>query len=424
MDLPKCTDLPRVAKVCQLFPTDALDDPAGSVRSELRNFGLAGKIKRRDRIGITVGSRGAGGTAAMTRAIVEEIKGAGAEPFILPAMGSHAGATPEGQAEILSHFGVTEKSMGCSIDARMDTVVLGTGQNGYEAHYALAAQEADAVVVLARTAVHPNLKAGEHSEGVASGLLKMVMIGLGKQAGAQSAHHHGLAESILEVPDLQLKRSNIVAGVSVVENAYRRPYHIEVVAPDDFLASDQRQLRVARSLVGQIPFDALDVLVVERMGKDIAGSGLDPNVIGFWRFEGGPRVPNFRRIISCNLTPASLGNATGIGLNDFVTRRLVDQMDQHVTWMNILTGSNRDGSLLEGYVPLVAETDREALETALGTIMPSDAPLVCFIHDTGNLQEMMVSEGLLPLAAQLPSIQVVGDLQPAPFDDSGTLQWL
>src|SRR5579885_1548011 len=327
-------------------------------------------------------------------------------------------------ASRLSFFGVTEQSMGVPIDARMETVVLGKGYNGYEAHYAVSAREADGVIVLGRTTVHPNLKAGEQSDGVASGLLKMTMVGLGKQKGAASAHHHGLAQSVLQVPDLQLKHGNIIAGVSIVENAYREPYHVEVVPPEEFKASDQRQLKLAQSLLGQIPFDELDVLVADQMGKDVAGSGLDPNVIGFWRFEGGPHVPNFRRIVSLDLTRASAGNAIGIGLNDMVTRRLVNKMSQEATYMNLLTGANKDGSTIEGYIPIVAETDREALELALGSITPADAPRVCHIHDTSRLEEMMVSESLLPLAKQLPNIEVLSDLQPPPFDQEGRLQWL
>jgi hypothetical protein len=151
---------------------------------------------------------------------------------------------------------------------------------------------------------------------------------------------------------------------------------------------------------------------------------MDPNIIGFWRFEGGPHVPNYRRIVALSLTPASLGNATGVGLADFVSRRVVDQMNQHNTWINILTGANKDGSTIEGYVPIVAETDREALELALASVMPADAPRVCHIRDTSRLEEMMVSEALLPLASQLPNVEVLSDLQSPPFDESGVLQWL
>jgi hypothetical protein len=424
MDLPKVTTLPRMAKVRQLLPRDKLEDVEGAVRARLRKLNLGERIQQGHRIGITAGSRGAGGLVPALRAIIAEVKAEGGKPFIIPAMGSHGNATPEGQKYILACFGVTEQSLGVPIDARMETVVLGTGYNGYEAHYAVSAKEADGIIVLARTTVHPNLKAGEKSGGVASGFLKMTMVGLGKQKGAASAHHHGLANCILQVPDLQLKHGNIIAGVSIVENAYREPYNVEVVPPEEFKASDQRQLKLAQSLLGQVPFDELDVLIADRMGKDIAGSGLDPNVIGFWRFEGGPHVPNFRRIVSLDLTEASAGNAIGIGLNDVVTRRLVDKMSKGATYMNLLTGANKDGSTIEGYIPIIAETDREALELALGSIMPSGSPRVCHIHDTSRLEEMMVSEALFPLAKQLPSIEVLTELQPPPFDQEGRLQWL
>jgi hypothetical protein len=424
MELPKAKNLPPMAKVRQLLPHDRLEDVEGAVRAGLRKLRLGRRIQKRQRIGITAGSRGAGGMVPALRAIIAEVRAEGGKPFIIPAMGSHGSATPEGQKHILACFGITEQSLGVPIDARMETVVLGTGSNGYEAHYAVSAKEADGVIVLARTAVHPNLKAGEQSDGVASGLLKMTMIGLGKQRGAQSAHHHGLAECILQVPDLQLKQGNIIAGVSMVENAYREPYQIEVVAPDEFKASDQRQLKIAQSLLGQIPFDELDVLIADQMGKDVAGSGLDPNVIGFWRFEGGPHVPNYRRIVSLDLTEASAGNAIGIGLNDVVTLRLVEKMSKEATYMNLLTGTNKDASTIEGAIPIIAKTDREALELALGSIQPMDQPRVCHIHDTSRLEEMMVSEALFPLAKQLPNMEVLTDLQPPPFDQEGRLQWL
>jgi hypothetical protein len=251
----------------------------------------------------------------------------------------------------------------------------------------------------------------------------MVVVGLGKQAGAQSAHHHDLARSILEVPGL-LPRTNIVAGVAIVENAYRQPYRVEAVPPEQFKACDQRLLQVARSVLGQLPFDELDVLVCDQMGKTVAGSGLDPNVIGFWKFEGGPRAPNYRRIVSLDLTEGSAGNATGIGLNDFVTQRLVDKMDRHATYMNMLTAASKDSFLLEAYTPFVAPTDRAAIELALASVAPCPAPKLCHIRDTSRLEELMVSEALLPLARQLPNLEVLTDLQPLQFDEQGRLAWL
>lgn len=424
MDLPKDKQLPRMAKIRQLLPRDKLDDIEGAVRAGLRQVNLSSRIQKGHRIGIAAGSRGAGGTVDALRAIIAEVRAEGGEPFIIPAMGSHGGATPEGQIHILACFGITEKTMGVPIDARMETVVLAKGTNGYEAHYAVSAREADGIILLARTTVHPNLKAGEKSDGVASGLLKMTMIGLGKQKGAQASHHYGLPNCILQVPDLQLKHGNVIAGVSIVENAYREPYHVEVVPPEQFKASDQRQLKLAQERLGYIPFDELDVLVCDQMGKDVAGSGLDPNIIGFWRFEGGPHAPNYRRVVSLSLTEASGGNAIGIGLNDVVTRRLIEKMSQHATYMNLLTAANKEGSTIEGYVPVIAETDREALELALGSIQPAGQPRVCHIHDTSRLEEMMVSEALFPLAKQLPNIEVLSDLQPPPFDKEGRLQWL
>src|SRR5436305_8327656 len=279
MALPR-RSLPAMARVRQKLPSDHIGDVRQDVTQKLLECGLRDKVKPSNRIAITAGSRGIGGFIELLSGIADAVKSCGGEPFIIPAMGSHGGATPEGQAEILHRLGVNEQSAGAPIRATMDTQELGPAENGAVAHLDRFAAEADGIIVLGRTKTHPE-SVGE----LASGLLKMCTVGLGKQVGAHEAHSHKLWDSVRAVPKVQLAKSKILCGVAVVENGYRRPCAIEVVPPsyEAFLESDMRLLRLAKTHLARIPFEDLDLLVVDELGKTISGGGMDPNIIGLWR---------------------------------------------------------------------------------------------------------------------------------------------
>ncbi len=418
MELPRM-DVPPIAKVRQALPPDHIADIAGEVHRSLESAGLRDKVKPGQTVAITAGSRGMGGFNEILRAIVAQVRYYQAEPFLIPAMGSHGGATAEGQAAILKGYGITEERMGCPIRATMETVSLGRAENGAEVHYDRYAYEADATIVLGRCKTHPILH-----EGNGSGLLKMTTIGLGKQRGAQEAHSHGLAESVQQVPKIALAQGNVILGVNVVENGYRQPYQIEVVEPGDFWASDRRCLDLARAFVARIPFEQLDVLVVNYIGKDISGAGMDPNVTGFWRAEGmGERVPDYTRIVVLDLTNQTQGNALGIGQADFTTQRLVEKIDHRATTINMLTAASRNGRLIEAAVPIALATDREAIEVALRAAVPRAAPRICWIKDTDALGKCWITQALLPEARQNPQIEVLSEPAPWPFDAAGNLHW-
>lgn len=291
--------LPPMARIRQALPNDHIADVRADVRQKLVHSGLLRVIRPGHRIAITAGSRGIGGLVELLSGISDAVKGCGGEPFIVPAMGSHGGATPEGQAEILRRLGVSEQSAGAPVHATMDTQALGNSESGAIAYVDRIAFEADGIIVLGRTKTHP-----ESAGVLASGLLKMCTIGLGKQIGAHQAHSHGLWESVRAVPKLQLAKSKILCGVAVVENGYQRPCAIEVVPPDydAFLESDMRLLRVAKPHLARIPFDELDLLIVDELGKTISGGGMDPNIIGLWRNSDAPHHPNYRRIVVLSLT--------------------------------------------------------------------------------------------------------------------------
>jgi hypothetical protein len=417
MPLPR-RPLPSMARVRQKLPSDRIDDVRGDVARKLLGWGLRGKVKPKDRIAVTAGSRGIGGLIELVSGIVDAVRDCGGDPFVVPAMGSHGGATPDGQQEILKRLGVTDKSVGAPVRATMDTVDLGAASNGATAHVDRNAAEADGIIVLGRVKTHPE-SAGE----LASGLLKMCTVGLGKQVGAHQAHSHGLWPSVRSIPRIQLAKSAIVCGVAVVENGYREPCVVEVVPPsyDAFLEADMRLLNAAKAHLARIPFDDLDVLVVDELGKTVSGAGMDPNIIGLWRNSDAPHRPNFRRIVVLSLTYPSLGNGLGIGMADFTTRRFADAYDPMVSYVNLLTASEPGGNTREGPLPLVLESDREAIEVALFSSLAAANPRVCRIKNTALLDELWASEALMEHIRQSSNLQVVQPPAPFAFDQAANL---
>lgn len=404
-----------MARVRQRLPADRIEDVRGDVQRKLDAVGITGTIRSGSRIAITAGSRGIGGLTGIAAAV----RRCGGQPFIIPAMGSHGGATPHGQAEILRRLGVNEQSSGAPIHSSMETFELGVSESGAVAHVDRRAFEADGIIVLGRTKTHPE-SAGE----LASGLLKMSTIGLGKQIGAHQAHSHGLWESVRAVPKLQLAKSKILCGVAVVENGYREPCVVEVVPPayDAFLEADMRLLRIAKQHLAQIPFDDLDLLIVDELGKTVSGAGMDPNVIGHWRISSNaPHHPDFRRIVVLSLTGPSLGNGLGIGMADFTTQRFADAYDPAVSYINLLTASEPRGNTREGPIPLALPSDREAVEVGLFSSLAGNDPRVCRIKNTAALDEIWVSEALLAESKHNPKLEILGEPEPLPFDATGNL---
>jgi hypothetical protein len=403
MPLPR-RSLPAMAKVRQKLPSDHIPDVRNDVSQKLLASGLREKVQRGNRIAITAGSRGIGTFVELLAGIADAVKACGGEPFIIPAMGSHGGATPDGQTEILHRLGVNERSVGAPIRATMETQELGLAENGAMAHLDRFAAEADGILVLGRTKTHPE-SVGE----LASGLLKMCTIGLGKQTGAHQAHSHGLWDSVRAVPKVQLANSKILFGVAVVENGYRQPCAIEVVPPsyDAFLESDMRLLKLAKTHLARIPFDELDLLVVDELGKTISGGGMDPNIIGLWRNSDAPHHPNYKRIVVLSLTHGSLGNGLGIGMADFTTRRFVESYDPAVSYVNLLTASEPGGNTREGPLPLALDSDREAIEVGLFSSLAGAAPRICRIKNTALLDEVWASEALLDQVKANPNLEIL-----------------
>lgn len=419
MEYPR-RPIPRMIRVRQYMPDDSIPNIHEHVMQQFRESRLLKKINGK-RVAITAGDRGMGGYKEITRGIIDAVREAGGNPFLFNAVGSHGAATVDGQRKIFDIYGYTEKEFGVPVEVTMETVVLGTAENGAEAHFNKAAYDADATIVMSQVQVHPVI-----AEGIASGLMKMTTIGCGSQAGAAWAHSYGLPESVKAVPKVVLPKSNIVAGVAVVETGLDHPHTIEVVPPEKFEERDKELLILQKSLMRTIPFDHLHVLVVDFIGKNITGSGMDPNVIGFWRIKGGAHTPDFRRIVALDLTPESIGNGIGIGLADFTTEKFMKKFDWKSCYINLLTGRDPEGRLIEGQLPLALKDDREAIEVALYSAMPEESkeePRLVRISSTKKLDMMYISEALIAEARQDPSATILDEPHEMPFDDAGNAIW-
>jgi hypothetical protein len=411
--------LPRFARIEQKLDDTHIEDVRAETSGRLLAAGLRRCVQSGARIGVTAGSRGIGGFVELLNGVCDAVKSCGGKPFILPAMGSHGGATAEGQKRLLNQSGITAKSVPAPIRATMDTVPLGKSKTGAIAHLDMIASEADGIIVLGRVKTHP-----ENKDGVASGLLKMTTVGLGKQVGAQQAHSHGLWPSVEAVPEVTLAKAKILFGVAVVENAFRKPVAIEVVQGnyDAFMEADRRLLDVAKKHFARIPFEQLDVLVVDQLGKNISGTGMDLNVIGKWRLEGGEHQPDFRRIAVLSLTPESCGNGLGIGLADFTTKRFMRDFDFEATYVNLITATE-PGALntREGSPPFALSSDRDAIAMSLESSLARTAPRICRIKNTGLLDEFWVSEAMMEEVETNAALTIVERPKSINFDEDGNL---
>lgn len=408
------TTLPPLARVRQKLSPQHLDDVPGAIRVGIAALGDIPRITPGAKIAITGGSRGIADIAPILRTIVEELKARGAEPFLIPAMGSHGGATADGQIEMMAGYGMTEETLGCPIRATMDVVELGKTARGITVFYDRMASEADGVIVVNRVKAHTAFRGA-----VESGVAKMIAVGMGKRHGAEQMHSAGLGTHITDAAAIAIERANIVAGIHIVENAYEQVHTIRVSHPDQIIATDAELLKLANTLLPRVPFDHLDVLIIDTMGKNISGTGMDPNIIGMWRRFGGPREPDFARIVVLGLTPETHGNAMGIGFADFTTRRVFEQIDHHALMMNAITAE----AIAAAKIPLIRANDIDAIEWAIRSSLRGveREPRVARIHSTLHLDTLAVSPALLDEVRGNGSLELVGELEPLRADESGHL---
>lgn len=411
-----------MAPVRQRFPASTVPDFGAAIRSGL--VPLLARLKPGARIAVAVGSRGITRLKEIVGATVDGLRVAGAAPFIVPAMGSHGGATPEGQRALLAGYGVTADALGVPVCDTMDVATVGHTPRGDAVVCSVEALGADGVVLVNRVKPHTDF-----AGGIGSGLLKMLVVGLGKHAGAAAFHvaaaRDGYEPVLRAAARVLLDQLPVIAGVAVVEDARHQPALVEVVPPAALESREAALCAAARERMPGLPVDDVDLLIVDRMGKNISGTGMDPAIIGRMihgyslAAEAEKRSPHARRLLVRDLTPETHGNAIGIGMADFTTGRLVRAMDRHVTMTNALTALSLQGAK----VPIWFETDREAITAALRTLSLAEAgeARVVRIADTLSLEWLEVSAACVGDLRGEASVEVLGEPGPMRFDAGGNL---
>ncbi|MDA7979047.1 MAG: [Fe-S]-binding protein [Pirellulales bacterium] len=442
---------PRFFLVQQSFPRpglgDGAADPAGAIRTavaeELTKCGFASRIRPGETVAITAGSRGIANIALILRAAVDFIRGCGGEPFLVPAMGSHGGGTADGQVEVLTRLGVTEQTVGCPIRSSMATRVLGelspkqvweerelceddkengvgavdlpTRRCGLPLHFDEHASSADHTLVINRIKPHTHF-VGD----IQSGLVKMLLIGLGKHEGAKLAHRaaidYGWQRIAHAGAKLAIANSNCAAGLAIIENGFDETAELIGLSPEDFLTSERELLQQAESLMAKLPFASADVLIVDETGKNISGAGMDTTIVGR---KPGLVQSNIKRIWARRLSEETRGNATGLGAADYCSPGLIKQIDHHVTRINCTTGGNPRA----GLVPLSFETERKtatAVFSTLGLCPPQDAGVI-WIRNTRHLEHVACSEFFLDAAKAREDLTITSGLFNLSFDDGGEM---
>jgi hypothetical protein len=412
--------IPSVVHLRQTHPQPAVADVPGEVRRLWQASGLRRRIKPGDRVAVGVGSRGVANLQAMVRTTLDVLRDLGAKPFVVAAMGSHGGATPDGQRELLASYGVSEAELGVPVKTDMTAVRIGTNSWGEPVWWDKNAFEADAVVTLSRVKPHTDFRGRFES-----GILKMLVIGLGKRDGA-SQHHRwgvrGLRDMIPDTGKVILEKTPFVASLAILENAQEQTAKLRVVEKEEVFDVEPGLLDESRQLMGRLPFDRLDLLVIGEMGKNYSGAGIDPNVIGRLLMETEPEFesPKITRICLLDLSPESHGNGTGVGLADLTTDRLLASIDPVPFRMNNLTAC----FLWRSKLPFAFPTDRECIEMGLATCWQPDLAKVrmAVIPNTLEVAELWVSQPLAEEARRRPHLEVGGEPRPLPFDAGGTLQ--
>lgn len=414
-------DFPAMIRVRQVFDRTRVADLEGAPQAQLARLELGGKVRPGESVAITCGSRGVANIALLLRGCVRFFQALGAAPFVVPAMGSHGGGTADGQRQVLASYGVTEEYLGCPIRSSMETVVVCETREGFPVHFDRHAFEADHVLVVNRVKPHT----GFHGE-IESGLMKMMLIGLGKHAGAKIYHRaimdHSFGQIVRSVAREVIARCKVVGGLAVVENGYEETAVVEAIPPDRIQEREPELLNLAKRSMARLPFDDCDVLLIDEIGKNISGTGMDTNVIGRkyndHKATDG-ETPRIKRIIVRGLTEATHGNATGLGIAEFCLSRVVRGMDAKITAINCITGGHPTAAM----TPIHLETDREALATALSTIglTPPPQAKVLWIRNTLDLVELECSAAYRDVAPNHDRVEFVGPPHELPFDDDGNL---
>lgn len=412
-------DIPYLAPLRQTAPQPTIADVAGEVRRQWRESRVFGRIRRGSRVAVGVGSRGIANLSTIVRATLDNLRDHGAQPFVVAAMGSHGGATAAGQRELLGEYGISEQALGVPVKTDMTAVRIGVNSWGEPVWWDKNALEADAVLTVSRVKPHTDFR-GRFESGIA----KMLVIGLGKRDGA-SQHHRwgfrGLRDMLPETARVIVEKTPFVGGLAILENAREQTARLQVVDREELFDVEPGLLEEARGLMGRLPFEQLDMLVIGEIGKNYSGAGIDPNVVGRLLIETQPEFesPKITRICALDVSPESHGNGTGCGIADLATDRLLAAIDPAPFRMNNLTAC----FLRRSQLPFAFPTDRECLAVGLETCWQPrrDAVRMAIIPNTLEVEELWVSAPLVEEARQRTHLEVTGDCQPLPFDAAGNL---
>lgn len=414
---------PQFFRVGQRFDSHAIDSVADATWSALDRSRLSARIRTGDRVAVAVGSRGIANLPAIVMAVVQMVQRLGGDPFIVPAMGSHGGATAEGQTAMLASLGITADRVGAPIESSMDTVILGTTEDGLAVHFDRIASGADHVIAINRVKPHTRLVGS-----VESGIAKMLMIGLGKHRGAALYHQafgdldYRLDRLTPTVIPMILDQMPIAMTVAVVEDAFEQTAMIEAIEPDRVLDREPELLAIARDWMPGLPFDLVDFLVVDRIGKEISGTGMDTNVIGRKSHDKAPgenEFPKVKQIYVRSLTAKTSGNATGIGIAEYCHRDVVDAMDHRATRVNCVTGQH----VTAGAIPLAFDSDRDVFDAVLSQFGRHGTGAMKWmrIRDTLHLGTVACSDAYWDLASGRSDLEILDEPAPMLLDERGNL---
>ncbi|HWR42529.1 lactate racemase domain-containing protein [Sporomusa sp.] len=413
---------PKMARVKQIIAQSAIKDIKSAVSEEVKRINVADRIKPGEKVGITVGSRGVANLKVIVEVLIEEVKKVGGEPFILPAMGSHGGGTAEGQIEMLKSLGISSETMNVPVIACSEASQIGTTQQGIPVYVndITLSEQLDKIIIFNRVKEHTEFE-GE----IESGIHKICAIGIGNPKGALTVHQYsldfGYEKAITEVGAYIINYLPVAFAFATVENYYHKTAHIKAMLPNEIADEEKRLLKLAKSNLGKIPFEELDVLIVDEMGKNVSGAGMDTNVIGrilvFGQKE--PEKPVIKRIVVLDTTEESHGMATGVGLADFTTKKLVDKLDLWSTYFNCITAQAPE----KGRIPIYFATEKDSIGAALtciGVTKPEDARVV-HIQNTNEVEIIEVSESLVQEVLDRSNLQLLEELKPMQFDEAGNI---
>lgn len=406
--------LPKIRCIHQEIKTPSIKNLKTAIRDKLKDFGLKGYINPNEKVAITASSRGISNQDIILKAIVKFITDLKALPFIIPAMGSHGSGTMEGQLQILKDYGITEESMGCPIKAGCEVVELGLNEFGYPVYFDKYAASADKIIVFNKIKTHSKFL-GE----VESGLSKMCLIGLGNDKGAKLYHRliarHSWTRVLKSNLKIILQKTPIICGIAIIQNINNEPTELHILHPNDFSTKEPKLLERYKELTENLPFKEIDLLIVDEMGKNIFGTGMDTNITG--RKEGSKI--HVQWLFVRDLTAETHGNAQGIGLADFTTKRLVDKINYSATYFNALTAYRTDSPK----IPIFLPTDKDVLNTILDLagLEKSSSLRLVWIKNTLELKKIIVSESYFDQVDSKPDLDFVGDSEMIQFDEEGFL---